>query len=91
MKYNDLLFVTFEGGTAYSNNDMRFEGAEKINNTINIYSYYLVLGNNNNLEYSDLETLSDTEYKKYAKKYKSVFKEDSDGNYYWYSTEPVEE
>ena len=91
VKYNDLLCVTFEGGTAYSNNDMRFGSAEKIDNTINIYSYYLILDNNNNLEYSDLETLSDTEYKKYAKKYKSVFKEDSDGNYYWYSTEPVEE
>ena len=91
VKYNDLLCVTFEGGTAYSNNDMRFGSAEKIDNTINIYSYYLVLGNNNNLEYSDLETLSNTEYRKYAKKYKSVFKEDSDGKYYWYSTEPVEE
>ena len=47
------------------------------NNVINEYCLLdgrsgLVLGNNNNLEYSDLETLSDTEYKKYAKKYEEI-------------------
>ena len=75
----------------FNGGDIRFGGAEKIDDIINVYVYRLKLGETNNIGYEDLEKLSDAEYRKYAKKYKSVFKEDYNGNYYWYSTEPVEE
>ena len=91
VKYNDFLCVTFEGGYMFNGGDIRFGSAEKIDDIINIYVYRLKLGETNNVGYEDLEKLSDDEYKKYAKKYKSVFKEDYNGNYYWYSTEPIEE
>lgn len=87
VKYNDLLCVFFEGGYMFNGGDIRFESAKKIDDIINVYVYRL----KSNLDYRDIEKLSDAEYGKYAKKYKSVFKEDYNGNYYWYSAEPVEE
>ena len=87
VRNNDLLCTAdIIGGYDFSIST-RFIDAYKEDDTIVIYNYYLNAGD----ELVDFDAMSDAEFKNYAKKYKSVFKEDYNGNYYWYSTEPVEE
>ena len=91
VRNNDYLCMAMDaGGGLESANEFKFVNATKQNNTITIYN--LIVAESKLIEDKiNIDNLSDKNWQKYGKKYKSVFKEDSDGNYYWYSTEPVEE
>ena len=91
VRNNDYLCMAMDaGGGLESANEFKFVNAAKQNNTITIYN--LIVAESKLIEDKiNIDNLSDKNWQKYGKKYKSVFKEDSDGNYYWYSTEPVEE
>lgn len=95
VRNNDLLCIAMDGGYIFGGGNMRFASASKSNDTIMIYTYDFILDDSVTIDTDDIETylnnLPLNEYKKHARKYKSVFKEDYNGNYYWYSTEPVEE
>lgn len=51
-------------------------------------TYKTIFGLDKNMK---LENKTDLGTDECIVKYKSVFKEDYNGNYYWYSTEPIEE
>lgn len=104
-KNGDIICFNGEGGSTSGWYDARFDSALKYTNYIEYYNYFAYCANSAKDDYShcydqnnnvlgDLPSdgitkASDSEFKKLAVKYKTIFKEDSNGNYYWYSTEPV--
>lgn len=103
----DMVCLSGEGGSTSGWFDARFDSALKYTDYIEYYNYFAYCSDEagtdyehcydqNNKVLGDVPTdgitkASDAEFKKLAVKYKTIFKEDSNGNYYWYSTEPVTE
>lgn len=88
LKNDDLLCFRGEGGYTDGWYDIRFDSAYMYEDKIELYQYY---GEDTTNKDVSAVYYNDTEFKAIAKKYVSIFKKDTNNNYYWYSTEPVSE
>ena len=92
-RFDLYTFVDGQDGPIFA---LAFNNAKIYDNRIEVYDYYLygITMEENKLyliDFSTLEYSKKLEYvKKYGKQYKHTFNKNTDGTYYWVSSEPVE-